>query len=133
MIPVYHHCETWEDWKNGMMRTVSTQSDNLILENCIILLSNAENLYNAMKKVVNDWPISTEERLTKIDTNRRAWLGWAACSIMFKAPDFITRKAWGLIPKNKKADANLIAEKVILEYESRVKGAEIVCQLSLWE
>lgn len=133
--PVYHHCTLWEDWKNGMFRVVSKQGDDFLLKESILLLCDRNKLYEAMKNVINNWIISTEENFTKIDTNRRAWLGQAACCLNHNAPDIITRKAWGMISEDQRNEANLIAEKVILEWEIEYtkQESERCQQLNLWE
>jgi hypothetical protein len=133
ITPIYHHCSMWEDWKNKMFRSVSENGDDILLDKCVLLLRDKKNLNIAMRRVINEWRISTQERLTKDNTNKKAWLGWAACSISHGAPDFITRKAWGMLTESEKEDANLIAEKaILLWYRNNNYIEEDVCQLSLW-
>jgi len=132
--PKYHDCRTWEDWQHGMFRTTATRGDDVLLERSIALLQNQDALYAAMSRACNEWPIASTENLTKQDINRRAWLGWAACCINHKAPDIVTRRAWVLLSENERINANLIAERVIVEWEAHQggEGDEKCQQLSLW-
>lgn len=135
ILPVYYDCRKWEDWQNGMYRTVSENQDLYLVSLSIELLSNKLTCSCQMRRVITEWPICSEENLSKVGTNRRAWLGWAACSIHHNAPDFCTRKAWGRLTDSDRIDANDCADTVIREWEASYTPKYLGCQciqLSLW-
>ncbi len=76
----------------------------------------------AMLRVIDEWPIANEENLSNLNQNRRAWLGWAACSLIHSAPDMITRRAWGGLMIAQQNSANAVAEEVIELWEQRYEA-----------
>lgn len=116
---IFHHCSTWEDYRNGMFRDVPRSGDDMMQAHAQALLSHTGKLKIAMLRVITEWPIATEENLSNLNQNRRAWLGWAACSLVCSAPDMITRRAWGCLMIAQQNAANAIADEVIEIWEQR--------------
>lgn len=116
---VFHHCLTWEDYRHGMFREVIRKGDAEIQQAAQTLLSSTDKLREAMIRVINEWPIASEENLSNVDQNRRAWLGWAACSLGCDAPDILTRRAWGCLLLAQQNAANAVADEVIAIWEHR--------------
>lgn len=121
MQRVYHKYTEWEDYQNGMFSLVKTDLKEILIEKSIGLLSNKDEFLIACKKVIKKWVIASEENLTNNTSNRRAWLGQAACCIIHKCPETITRIAWGKLEEDKKIQANNIADKIIRSYEINYK------------
>ena len=119
---IYHKYELWEDYNNGMYNSNDILDKNIKAFDCIDLLTNSKLFYETCIKLLSEWPISCDVNLSNTAKNRRAWLGAAACSYHCQAPEYITRIAWSLINKDKQDMANLVAERVILQYEERYKG-----------
>ena len=96
---VFHHYETWEDYKSGMYQPPCIESLNTgisseeRIEKAIYLLSDSKLCREYMQKVVKEWPIATEEVLTNPESNGRAWLGQCACFMYGRCHDEETRKA----------------------------------------
>lgn len=88
------------------------------IDKSVCLLSDSDKCLKAMKRVVNEWTISTRVNFTNIDSNRRAWLGQAACYIEVGTPEHLTRTAWGIMDSESQNMANRIAETVIKEWET---------------
>ncbi len=121
MNQIYHHYEKWEDYKAGMYTYSVSERDNEFINYAIQLLSNANNFYNACKQVLDNWKYSAEVNLTNTRTNRRAWLGAAACMFIHNCPEVLTRSAWSLMSEEKRKEANEVATKIICEYERKNK------------
>ena len=125
----FHHYETWEDYKSGMYQPPCIESLNSgissdeRIEKAIDLLSDAKLCREYMQKVVDEWPIATEEVLTNPESNGRAWLGQCACFLYGRCHDEETRKAWVMLKPEIQTAANKIAEQVIkawlTEYSKR--------------
>jgi len=71
----------------------------------------------AMRKVIEHWPIASRVNLSDIRSNRRSWLGQAACCIESGIPEHITRMAWNALTNDQKDNANNVAKEVILLWE----------------
>lgn len=74
-----------------------------------------------MKKVAEEWKFSCEHHLTKVNTNRKPWIGHAAVARAIQCPEDIVREAWGHLSKEQQDAANMQAQNVI-EYWERLNG-----------
>lgn len=108
----------WEDFQAGMY-AVPEQSeiDRLATEAVAVLSSPAEFLGWAAQ-VVKAWPIAAAHNLTAVGTNRRAWVGQAACCFGRGVPEIATRAAWKQLDQRTKDTANAVADEVIRGYEA---------------
>ena len=132
---VFHHYETWDDYKSGMYQPPCIESLNTgisseeRIEKAIYLLSDSKLLREYMQKVVKEWPIATEEVLTNPESNGRAWLGQCACFMYGRCHDEETRKAWVMLNPSIQNAANKIAEQIIkawlTEYSKRCPNYQI--------
>ena len=116
MERIFHPYSDWEDYKNGMYKNAPTDIKDSLVNKAKMLLSNTDKLYEAMKRVTQEWDIATQVNLTNIEKNRRAWMGQSACSIEHKVPEDLTREAWMKLNDTQRKMANLVAEKVIYEW-----------------
>lgn len=107
--------ENWEDWKNGMWSKSDTPTIHEI--QVISILGDIDQCEYSMTRVINEWPISTKQNLTDVKSNRRSWLGQAACCLQSGVPESITRSAWFKLTEEQRLNANNIAEKLIKEWE----------------
>lgn len=117
----YH---VWEDWQAGMWRPF----DDEHVDSAVALLSDAPALSRAMARVVKDWPNATSHNLTDRSSNRRAWLGQAACLLLCGSPEGATRMAWGILDQPVRDAANAVAERVIDTWDAGGVG----CQRNIW-
>lgn len=102
----------------------NVQNEDEKLKNAISLLSSESEFYNTLKLVLSNWPISTAVNLTNKQQNRRAWLGAAGCMYTHKAPEYITRLAWGELSTDLQNKANAVAENIISLYENPNQNAQ---------
>ena len=123
MKRVFYHYTLWEDFKSGMYNpprkvgigTEETSEERI--EKAVKCLSDEKLCRENMQKVVANWAIATEQVLTNLEQNRRAWLGWCACFMYGGCHDEETRAAWGLMTEQNRIRANKIADEVIKEWE----------------
>ena len=119
MEQIYIEYQKWEDYLCGMYNANDViDKDKKVIES-INLLSNPNDFYITCQKILIDWKISSDVNLSNRNQNRKAWLGAAACMYKCNAPEYLTRIAWSLLNKKKQDSANKIAEKIILEYETK--------------
>lgn len=75
------------------------------------------NPENAMLSVVCEWVNSTKENLTDKKSNRKSWLGQAACCYQSGCNEKSTRQAWVSLTSDERDNANKIANQVIELWE----------------
>lgn len=81
------------------------------------LLSDRIRCVEAMRRVVESWPVSTSQNLSNTGCNRRAWLGQACCCLECGSTDIETCLAWRSLSSIQQDAANALAELVIAEWE----------------
>jgi hypothetical protein len=118
---VYHHFETWEDFKWGMYDKTCFMDEQTMINDCMILLACPKWLWESMTFVSHNWGRAAEHNLTNSHRNRQAWLGQAACNMTHGAPEYLTKVAWNLLTKQKQDAANAVADDVINDWESKYK------------
>ena len=119
MEQIYIEYEKWEDYLCGMYNSNDVfDKDKKVIES-INLLSNTNDFYETCQTILIEWKNASDVNLSNRNQNRKAWLGAAACMYKCKAPEYLTRIAWGLLNKDVQDKANKIAEKIIQEYETK--------------
>lgn len=121
----WHHYLKWEDYQNGMYRTLSGQEKQDSLEKAIAFTGDAELYGNHMLNVVDKWPVSCEQNLTDQGMNRRAWIGHAACCLAIGCPEDITREAWSHLTIEQQDEANTKADFAIELWEAIYEGQNL--------
>ena len=94
------------------------------LEKAIAFTGNHELYGSWMFKVADNWKYSCEHNLTKLDTNRKAWIGHAAVAMAIQCPEDIVRQAWSFLTEKQQIDANNQALNAIKYWEK--KNAKIL-------
>ena len=116
MKRIYHPYWLWEDYINGMY---DNNTDNIVIEKSKTLLKNPTLFYDTMINVLSEFKISSDCNLSNTSCNRRAWLGQAACNLLYKASEKQVRIAWSELTEMERLIANIEAEKIIKIYEAR--------------
>lgn len=110
----YAHYTEWEDYKNGMYEMPNKEREVGMEEKASEVLRNP---YQSMLSVINEWKICTAQNLTKQATNKRSWLGQAACCYQYGIPEHITRSVWNKLTDEERSNANNIADQIIELWE----------------
>lgn len=93
------------------------------LDKAIAFTGDHEKYGFWMRKVINDWKYSCEHNLSNKASNRKAWLGHAACAYFMQCPEDIVRQAWSMLTEEQRIAANMEAEKAIALWEGKwLKG-----------
>jgi len=112
---VYRHYLDWEELDTNMWGAVSNRK--LWVKKALDFTSDHQKYGRFMIKVVESWPNSCENWLTDYSSNRRAWIGHAACAMAINCPEDITREAWGLLTDEQRKLANRQADRAIQLWE----------------
>lgn len=114
----FHHYEKWEDYKNGMYEELKEGRKERV-KLSVDCLGNKEKCFYSMRMVIENWTLACEQNLTNENSNRRAWLGQAACNIAYGVKEDETRESWGILEQEQRYLANKIADIVIIEWENK--------------
>lgn len=93
-----------------MWSPISGQDKKKAVADCTSFMEDTEQFGRWMIKVSKEWINSSEHNLTATNSNRRAWIGQAACCMGMRSPEDVTREAWYQLTEwqrklaNKKAD-----------------------------
>lgn len=121
MNRIYHNHNLWEDWKQGLYDS-HCDNEEIIINNCVFLLSTQTVFDHYARKVIEKWPYSCEHNLTDNQRNKNAYLGQITCCYYCGAPEYITKIAWNRISKKIQDSANRTAEKIIKEFIKRLEN-----------
>lgn len=113
----WHPYTDWEEITFNMWGNIKDRS--AWLQKAIEFTGDHELYGSWMLKVINDFPISCEQNLTKLDTNRKAWIGHAAVALAMKCPEDIVRQAWGYLSDEQQKLANQKAQEAINKWEKK--------------
>lgn len=118
MTEIWHPYWLWEEIDSNMWGDGNKQD----LQDAIELTGDHELYGSWMIKVADSWKYSCEHNLTKLSTNRKAWIGHAAVAMAINVPEDIVRKAWGYLTKEQQKLANNQADIAIKYWEEYVKN-----------
>ena len=115
LAEIWHPWWLWEEIPANMWGDVSERKEWL---KKAIEFTGDDVLYGSwMMKVVKHWKYSCEHNLTKMDINRKAWVGHAAVAMAMQCPEDIVREAWGYLTKEQQDLANMRAQEAINYWE----------------
>lgn len=119
MNQYFTHYKNWEDYQNGMWTSHEKSKEIELVELATQCLLNPKE---PMLKVINQWSESTKVNLTNLSSNRKSWLGQAACCLEYGVPETLTRAAWNNLTEEQRNNANEIAKQVIEQWEKNFKN-----------
>lgn len=123
---VYKPYHQWEDWINGMWRTVNKEEYAAYLSWAIEFTGDHVSYGNAMGVVIVKWENTMLHNLTNQSMNKRAFLGHCACCFNSGCPEYIVRDAWKLLTDKQRELADKIAQthinNWINEYKTNSSG-----------
>ena len=114
---IFHHYETWEDWKHGMYRP---RLDLARVDDAGSVLADPGQFRQVATTLPQVWRFSAEHNLTDAGQNRQAWLGHASCCLAVGATRRETCLAWNqVLTDTQRIAANRIADSVIHRFVTR--------------
>lgn len=111
----HHPFWLWEEVAHNMWGGVSERSE--WLKRAIEFTGNPALYGSWMMRVADAWKYSCEHHLTKLETNRKPWIGHAAVALAMQCPEDIVREAWGHLSKEQQDAANAQAMAAIEYWE----------------
>lgn len=96
-----------------MWAKVSLAQEKELLTLAISFTGNAQEYGSYMVRVANEWKHSCEHNLTDQSLNKQAWIGHAAASLAHNLPEYIVRRAWGLLTEEQRIAANIKADNAV--------------------
>jgi hypothetical protein len=116
----FHRYEKWEDFKHGLWRKIKDKKEEEgLLEEAIKFTGNYSLYGEYMRRVTAEWFFSCQHNLTDTNLNRRAWIGHAACCLAIGCPEYITRRAWGMLSQEQRDLADNEADIAIKKWEEK--------------
>lgn len=113
---VWHPYWAWEEVGHNMWGDVRRRKTWLQIA---IAFTGDHELYGEwMMRVIDEWPRSCEQNLTK-SGDKRAWIGHAAVALAIGCPEDIVREAWGHLSKDQQDKANDKAQAAIDTWRAR--------------
>ena len=112
---IYHPVQLWEEIAHNLWGRVDDR--NAYTQRAIHFTGNHTEYGHYMRRVCNEWPISTENAFTDPHLNHRAWVGHAACALAFNCPEDIVRQAWRYLSDEQKLLANKEASRAIAGWQ----------------
>lgn len=107
---IWHPYWLWEETASNMWGSVKHRKTWLQI--AITFTGNHELYGDWMLKVIEVWPFSCQQNLTK-PGDKRAWIGHAAVALAIQCPEDIVREAWGHLSKDQQDRANEKAQQAI--------------------
>ena len=112
MTRIYHPWDKWEDYKHGFYGGKDYPRDKT-LERYASLLRNSNQFENALIIITTQWKYSCEHNLTNESMNRIAYLGRAACALIYNVPHNICMGGYNLLTSEEQQSADAIAKKYL--------------------
>lgn len=114
MRRIYHSWEKWEDFSHNFYGGVTYEfqkDDTLTLY--AGLLKDLPKFESALQTIISKWKHSCEHNLTNKAMNRVAYLGQAACALVYNVPSDVCRGGYNLLTDEEKAAADAMAQKYL--------------------
>lgn len=120
---VFHHFSKMEEFHSVMWKRIDPTERDAAIEASAELMREPDSFAQACKRVVDEWPHSTEANLTASVINHQAWIGHAACCLNHGASEDLTRMAWRTLTQDEQDAANAAADEAIRYWEKKYAEA----------
>ena len=112
MTRIYHSWDKWEDFKHGFYGGMDYPK-NKTLELYVSLLRDLPRFEAALKVITTEWRHSCEHNLTNEAMNRVAYLGQAACALLYHVPHNVSSGGYNLLTLEEQKAADAMAKKYL--------------------
>lgn len=107
-----------EEYHAGMWRRVSgEEARGTFLHKAEMLLRDSKSFCAAMRKVLQEWPISCMYNFTNPSLNKPVWLAHAGAALTRGIPEEFMRIAYWVLEPSERARADKDAEDIFAEWE----------------
>ena len=112
MTRIYHPYDKWEDFKHGFYGGMPYDKEKT-LDKYADLLRNINQFESALKIIILEWKYSCEHNLTNESMNRIAYLGQAACALVYNVPHNVCMGGYNLLYLEEHQAADTMAKKYL--------------------
>lgn len=112
MKRIFHPWDKWEDYKHGFYGGMPYLQDKT-LELYASLLRDLPKFEAALKVITSEWKYSCEHNLTNESMNRVAYLGQAACALLYNVPNNASMGGYNLLTLEEQKAADVMAQKYL--------------------
>lgn len=113
MIRIYHSWDKWECYKHNFFGGVLDYEKDDTLGLYASLLKDLPSFESALQEITQNWKYSCEHNLTNESMNRVAWLGQAACALVFSVPHNVCMGGYNLLTREEQQAADSMAQKYL--------------------
>lgn len=113
MVRIWHSWDKWEDYKHNFYGGVGEYQRDKTLELYASLLRDLPKFEAALKVIISQWKCSCEHNLTHVGLNRVAYLGQAACALLYNVPHTVSMGGYNLLTDEQKTAADAMAQKYV--------------------
>lgn len=125
MKRIFHPYDKWEDYRHNFYGGQEFNNDKSI-ETYAALLKDLPKFESALRVIVSEWQYSCEHNLSNEAMNRVAYLGQAACALLYKVPHNVSRGGYTLLTFEEQKAADVLAQKYLdLWLEKYVNSKEV--------
>lgn len=112
MNRIYHPWDKWEDYRHGFYGGMNYPADKT-LELYASLLKDLPKFETALQVIINQWKYSCEHNLSNEGMNRVAYLGQAACALLYNVPNAVSMGGYNLLTSEEQRLADELAQKYL--------------------
>ncbi len=112
MTRIFHPYDKWEDYKHGFYGGMDYPKDGT-LELYASLLKDLPRFEAALQTIISEWKYSCEHNLTHEGMNRIAYLGQAACALVYNVPHNVCMGGYNLLSSEEQQAADVMAQKYL--------------------
>jgi hypothetical protein len=113
----WHHYKEWECYRHGMWSRVPRDQERELILKAVAFTGDAELYGLWMMRAIEVFKVSCAHHLSDASLNKRAYIGHAACALAHGFPEYIVRKAWGLLAQGQRDAANVKASEALLKWK----------------
>lgn len=110
---VYHPWSKWEDYQHNFYGGVMEYQKDNSLQTYANMLKDLPKFEAALQVIIRDWPYSCEHNLTNDAMNRIAYLGQAACALLYNVPHNVSMGGYNLLTPEEQKAADKMAKKYL--------------------
>lgn len=114
MKRIFHPWDKWEDFRHnfyGGLDGAKKKSESLELY--AGLLRDLDRFEAALKTITTEWKYACEHNLTNENLNRIAYLGQAACALVYRVPHNVSCSGYNLLTDDEQKAADAMAQKYL--------------------
>lgn len=113
MERIYHPWDKWEDYRSNFYGGVKEYKKDGTLETYAAMLRDLDRFEAALQIIIRDWRYSCEHNLTNESMNRIAYLGQAACALLYNVPHNVSMGGYNLLTSEQQQAADAMADKYL--------------------